>query len=301
MRKRISLKSILSNNKSEHKTTLTINTDEPVCLNCSTKLTGDYCHSCGQKHIDIRKPFFQIISTIIDSLFSLDNRLIKTLPALFFKPGFLSKEFTTGKRVRYTAPFKLFMFSSILFFFLLGITETEQTIDIKTEVEKSVVENQQSNTLPNDNAEEAYDDESAFNEAIDDIIQNPSEYRAKVYKALSYMFFILMPLFALLLKVLTRKKKRVYIEHLVHSVHIHTFGFCIGSMLLIIELIFNKSYTIVNYGLFIALIFYLVASIKQFYRASWVYSLWKSVLLLSIYSVFFIAIMVSSIVVAILV
>ena len=259
MRKTFSLKSILGNNKSEHTNRLTINTDEPVCLNCSTKLTGNYCHSCGQKHIDIKKPFPQIVSTIIDSLFSLDNKLVKTLPALFFKPGFLSKEFTTGKRVRYTAPFKLFMFSSILFFFLLGITETEQTIDIKTEVEKSVVENQQSNTLPNDNAEETYDDESAFNEAIDDIIQNPSEYRAKVYKALSYMFFILMPLFALLLKVLTRKKKRVYIEHLVHSVHIHTFGFCIGSMLLTIELAFNKSYTIVNYGLFIALIFYLVA------------------------------------------
>jgi hypothetical protein len=301
MKNRLNLKGIPLLRKKKKTQISKYNIDESTCLNCNTKLVGGFCHNCGQKHIDIKKPFPQIVSTIIDSLFSLDNKLVKTLPALFFKPGFLSKEFTTGKRVRYTAPFKLFMFSSILFFFLLGITETEQTIDIKTEVEKSVVENQQSKTLPNDKAEETYDDESAFNEAIDDIMQNPSEYRAKVYKALSYMFFILMPLFALLLKVLTRKKKRVYIEHLVHSVHIHTFGFCIGSMLLTLDLIFNKSYPIANYGFFIALIFYLVVSIKQFYKASWVYSLWKSVLLLSIYSVFFIAIMVSSIVVAILV
>ncbi|WP_255494666.1 DUF3667 domain-containing protein [Luteibacter sp. Sphag1AF] len=53
-----------------------------------------------------------------DLLFHLDERVIHTLPALYFRPGFLTLEYFAGRRVRYIAPFRLmFVFCLLAFFF----------------------------------------------------------------------------------------------------------------------------------------------------------------------------------------
>ncbi|MBC3540736.1 DUF3667 domain-containing protein [Rufibacter sediminis] len=51
------------------------------------------------------------------------------------------------------------------------------------------------------------------------------ELAAKALKYLSVMMFVLMPVFALLLKLVFFRARRFYMEHLIFSIHLHCFYF----------------------------------------------------------------------------
>lgn len=53
---------------------------------------------------------------------------------------------------------------------------------------------------------------------------------SKIVQNLSLMMFIMIPVFALLLKLLYVRRKILYINHLIHTIHIHTFAFFIYGM-----------------------------------------------------------------------
>jgi len=50
---------------------------------------------------------------------ALDGRMWRTLIGLFFRPGFLSREYFAGRRRRYIRPARLFLVLSIALFALL--------------------------------------------------------------------------------------------------------------------------------------------------------------------------------------
>ena len=52
---------------------------------------------------------------------ALDGRLWKTLGALLFRPGFLTREYFAGRRRRYIRPARLFLVASLLMFAALRI------------------------------------------------------------------------------------------------------------------------------------------------------------------------------------
>ncbi|KAG9609016.1 hypothetical protein KCV01_g4082, partial [Aureobasidium melanogenum] len=54
-----------------------------------------------------------------DIFFHMDERIVHTVPPLFTRPGFLTLEYFSGRRVRYIAPFRLmFVFCLLAFFFV---------------------------------------------------------------------------------------------------------------------------------------------------------------------------------------
>lgn len=55
---------------------------EPDCLNCGAALAGDYCHMCGQSAQGLRRPFLSLLGESLETLFSLDGRTARSLPAL---------------------------------------------------------------------------------------------------------------------------------------------------------------------------------------------------------------------------
>ncbi len=50
------------------------------------------------------------------------------------------------------------------------------------------------------------------------------------FKNLSIMMFLLLPIFALILKLLYVRRKTLFIKHLVHTLHIHSFAFLIYGL-----------------------------------------------------------------------
>lgn len=93
---------------------------EAVCANCGSPLQGSFCHECGQKDVDLDRPFWTLVGEWLGTLFAFDARVWRTLGPLLAKPGFLTVEYLQGRRARYVPPLRLYFFASIAMFLALA-------------------------------------------------------------------------------------------------------------------------------------------------------------------------------------
>src|SRR5260370_7852132 len=99
------------------------------CQNCGAELTGPDCAQCGQAAIDYRRSFRHIIVDVLDSFLNWDSKFFATIGLLIVKPWRLTNEFLTGKRVRHVNPLRLYLLTSVLFFFSLNYLANTEHID----------------------------------------------------------------------------------------------------------------------------------------------------------------------------
>ena len=104
------------------------------CKNCENKIEQNFqfCPHCGQKSnedLTLRVLFYNTIS----NYFSVDARFFRSFLPLLFKPGYLAKRFIEGKRLLYLHPAQMYLFISVVFFFLysFNVRETIQEVDKK--------------------------------------------------------------------------------------------------------------------------------------------------------------------------
>jgi hypothetical protein len=90
--------------------------DSQNCLNCGTKLTGQYCGQCGQRATSRFISIWELLRDAFGDLFELDSRLWRTLAPLLVRPGLLTKDYLEGRRARYMPPFRMYLVLSLLFF-----------------------------------------------------------------------------------------------------------------------------------------------------------------------------------------
>lgn len=99
------------------------NTEEAVvCSNCGSVRRGRWCSTCGQNDREYRR-LAPVLSEVVGEMFEADSRVWKSLRMLLFKPGLLSLEFARNRRAYYLSPFRLYLFSSVLFFLVITIFE----------------------------------------------------------------------------------------------------------------------------------------------------------------------------------
>ncbi len=101
----------------------------PDCLNCRTPLTGEFCHHCGQSAQSLRRPFWTLLSESLETFFSIDGRIAKTLPDLLLKPGRITRNYLDGQRAKFIPPFRLYVLASLIFFVLMPLV-TGQGLNI---------------------------------------------------------------------------------------------------------------------------------------------------------------------------
>ena len=92
------------------------NTDSKFCLNCGVQLNGQFCHACGQDSTKSNSTARSFVLEYLGNALLWDPKHIRTIWHLISRPGFLTKEFLSGKYVSYVHPLKLNMF--ILFVFI---------------------------------------------------------------------------------------------------------------------------------------------------------------------------------------
>ena len=94
-----------------------------VCANCHAALDGEYCAACGQRHEPHVHTVAHFAGEAFESISHADSRLWRTLWYLLARPGFLTREFFAGRRVRYLPPFRLYLVISVVFFLVVGLPE----------------------------------------------------------------------------------------------------------------------------------------------------------------------------------
>lgn len=92
--------------------------DGPRCRNCGTPLLSKFCMECGQKNHTYVAPLWNVLHDFAATHFGFDTKFFHSIFPLLFRPGFLTREFCLGHEARYINPFRLYLFSSIVFFFL---------------------------------------------------------------------------------------------------------------------------------------------------------------------------------------
>lgn len=100
-----------------------------VCANCHAALDGEYCSACGQRHEPHVHTVAHFASEAFESVSHADSRLWRTLWYLLARPGFLTREFFAGRRVRYLPPFRLYLVISVVFFLVVGLPDGPMIID----------------------------------------------------------------------------------------------------------------------------------------------------------------------------
>ncbi|WP_400078540.1 DUF3667 domain-containing protein [Winogradskyella sp. R77965] len=116
-----------------------MSTNQVNCQNCEEPYEEGFkfCPNCGQKTNDeltIGVLFYNTIS----NYFSFDARFLKSFFPLMFKPGYLAKEFIKGKRLLYLHPAQMYLFISVVFFFIFSFTVRDQTETLNNELKKTL-------------------------------------------------------------------------------------------------------------------------------------------------------------------
>jgi hypothetical protein len=103
------------------------------CENCGAPLQGEHCYACGQPTKGLVRHFSSVMGDFFDTVFNIDSRVLRTLGPLLTRPGFLSLEYFSGRRVRYVTPMRLFLFLSLIAFFAI-----QASIDVNEPGEEGV-------------------------------------------------------------------------------------------------------------------------------------------------------------------
>ncbi|HEX8407491.1 MAG TPA: DUF3667 domain-containing protein [Thermoanaerobaculia bacterium] len=81
-----------------------------ACTNCGHERAEVFCARCGEKqpsHHDLTLRHF--LHDVVHELVHLDSKLFRTMRELVAKPGLLTAEYFAGRKKRYIAPLRLFL------------------------------------------------------------------------------------------------------------------------------------------------------------------------------------------------
>jgi hypothetical protein len=223
----------------------------PHCKNCQALLENAYCSACGQRDVDLERPIFGLISDVLRETFELDGRAAVTLTTLFRHPGKLTSEFLAGRRRIYTSPLRLYLVISISFFVLVAWLA-------------------RSGLLLDPGQDPQFDAAVQARFLSDDLPR---------------LMFVLLPIFALIMKMVYWN--RLYFDHLIFSLHLHSAAYVVLAVMLPLEDLANR-YLILMIFQVLSLVYfvaYFLVAIRRVYQSSWFAVAWKTVVVLFVYMI----------------
>jgi hypothetical protein len=217
------------------------------CQNCDTSFEGGYCPNCGQKNVDLKRPLIKLVKELLRETFEVDGRTIRTFRTMILQPGVLTSEFLNGRRRTYTSPLRLYLVISVVFF-LFGAWIAQQGLLLD----------------PGQTVE-----------------QNAAEQARFMSDALPRLMFLLLPVFALLLKLAIWR--RLYFDHVIFSIHLHSIVYVTLAVMLPFENMTHWLPLLIQVALLVYIVRYLLISVRHVYQLKWPAAVAKSFVVLIAY------------------
>ena len=90
---------------------------EKNCLNCNAEVNGVYCPECGQPNREPVLGIKDLLGDFIHMMTHFDGKFFSTVRMLITKPGYLSRAFLSGQRMKYLPPVQMYVLTSAIFSF----------------------------------------------------------------------------------------------------------------------------------------------------------------------------------------
>jgi hypothetical protein len=212
-----------------------------TCRNCGAELSGAFCASCGQRTIDPDPTLREFLHDLAEELLHWDGKLATTFRLLLTRPGALTAEYLAGRRISYISPLRLYLTCSLLFFFASALVPKPPPVitaggAIQTNIGPVTIQEADSTQ-----AIAALDTLAKHGRWIGRVwgvhFGNAMRHRTEVGRAIASaipkMMFVMVPLFAALVALVYRSRRRRYPQHLAFALHVHAFLFLALTVMLV--------------------------------------------------------------------
>lgn len=294
-----------------------IRTDK-TCLNCNHVVENKYCPNCGQQNTETRQSFHYLFTHFVEDLTHYDGSFWKTIKALLFRPGRLTKEYLEGKRLRYVPPVKLYIFISFVAFLLPKVLPEYSFVEKSDAKENSEVNKINDKEIENVPVIVANGPEISNLKQLDSIQNSLPEteklswihYQAykftiankskatksesqkkiaeNVVNNLPKVLFIYMPLFAFFIWLFHDKKRWYYFDSGVFTLHYFSFILLLFTISVLLEWISDLVYqgdiisSFIGISVLLYAFFYFFRAHSKFYGEKKYISRIKSLILFAI-------------------
>lgn len=291
------------------------------CQNCGSPVRGEYCHVCGQKDDDYRRPILALTNEFFGDVFQWDSRILRSFIPFLFMPGTLTRSYVRGRRQQFVSPLRFYFVLTFVFFLALGFSG------------RAIVGLEKRNILddfPNLAGElEGIDQDDLFYDRdphlaffvnpdhmaplptipIEDISWEIGDFpmppgliailegynlaaadsrvlNGVIKNAAPILMVILVPFFSLLLGALFVRRRAYLIDHLVFALHYHSFMFALLLIGLVIAAVTDVSVTSSGLGgvMVLLLTVYLYVAMLRVYRGGFIKTAFKLVILAVVYA-----------------
>lgn len=236
-----------------------------------------------------------IFAEAFSDFFHFDSRFFKSFIPFFFKPGFLTREYLAGRRVRYIHPLRLYFFVSIVMLLLSSLLfarfdynkilkkiadrhQQESSAIIQHDIrhwqqlpispvfslaqKKHKIDSVKASVLAVDTGFLLLTADDPVRQRLLSRVKDGSQPLAAImgkngalYRTLQefathdlkVFLIFLLPVFALYLQLLYRRKKIHYQDNLITMLHLQSFLILFITLIYFMPVFFPGSWTLVNY------------------------------------------------------
>lgn len=288
------------------------------CLNCGATTPGAFCPACGQEAVDAAVTFRDQMADFFSEVLSVEARLPQTVKQLLFHPGALTRAYNGGQRVRFVTPLKTYLFASVAFFLVLSFAASRGEPQVVHETGASSGGFGLSYSPPGSSIVHvdvggdkatAGDGANDFRTAdefdrwlarpgndkqlpaflvphIRSLLKSPSGFVGALVDMVSKASMVLVPIHALVLRLLYWRPRRLYGEHIVFSLHVHSFAYVVQTAAALVGLAASARVgSAVTWLTFAVSVVYVVAAARTAYAEGLVRSALKMVVAGTAYGV----------------
>jgi uncharacterized protein DUF3667 len=269
------------------------------CANCDVPLHGRFCGRCGEEAFDPHALTVRhfITHTLFHETLHLDGKIWRSLRCLAFRPGFLAAEYCSGRRRLYVNPLRLLITAIIVYALLtkggfnftlrigiVNLSVVPAAIPEGSNVESTVKRIDGYGILKNLLLAKEQSGELSSQEAS-------QKFHSGLEKFAEPLSFANVVLLAVVLYAIFKRKRSLFLEHAVFSMHFLSFAL-LSAVALLLPALWVLQLGHHSAGLLMLLVgivwqfTYLTAAIRRFYftnRAGWGAGFLSAVAALALY------------------
>ncbi|HRK81067.1 MAG TPA: DUF3667 domain-containing protein [Saprospiraceae bacterium] len=229
-------------------------TQEPTeCKTCAAPLSGVYCSQCGQRLITRRITLRALFSELISLITNTDRGLLHTFWMLLKNPGKVVHDYIGGSTVQYASPLRYTLVGTALVtivFIGMGVYDRQMA--------------EMDSMMHQGHTPEA---EMATNQIY--------ALMRQYYQLISILF---IPIFAWITRLLFRKSRLNYAEHLVTNAYFNTQATLLMTPFLLAVALTSVKMSSMMWVSMLASVAYYTLALRSAFDQKWLPAFLKSVL-----------------------